>query len=292
MTEYLFPHLGRKGITTIEAPELLKILQKIESQGKHETTHRLKGYASRVFQYGIITGRCSRNPANDLTGILKPRKVKHHAAITEPAQVGRLMVDIDEYTGTYLVKTAIKCSAYWFCRPNEVRKTLWSEIDFDARLITVPGERMKMRNDHLIPLSRQSVELLRSLEPISGRSQYIFPSIRGASRPMSENTVNNALRTMGYDGNTMTGHGFRAMARTLLAEELGIDEAWIEHQLAHTVKDANGQAYNRTRFLNHRIKMMQQWSDYLDDLYYKTNNGIKIVRAYAQCEFIEPTIIE
>ncbi|ANG62585.1 integrase [Marinobacterium aestuarii] len=282
MTEYLFPYVGRKPIAKLEAPELLNAIQKIEKRGKLETAHRVKGYASKVFQYGIITGRCTRNPANDLTGLLKPRNVKHHAAITEPAQVGQLLVDIDLYSGTYVVKAALKCASLWFCRPGEVRRTLWSEIDFDAKVIVMPGERMKMRNDHLIPLSRQSMDTLESLKGITGRSKYVFPSLRGNSACISENTLNQALRRIGYDKSTMTSHGFRAMARTLLVEELGIDEAWVEHQLAHSVKDANGRAYNRTKFLNHRVKMMQQWADYLDDLEYKARNGLPIVRNFAQ----------
>jgi integrase len=266
MEKYLFPVIGSRPIESIEAPELLALIRKIEEKQLIETAHRIRSYASQVFKYAIATGRASRDPAGDLLGTLKAKQTKHYAAITDPQGVGRLMLAISEFEGTPVVKAALQCSALWLCRPGELRQTEWDEVDFDNRLIIIPAERMKMRNDHLIPLSDQSLEILRELEPLTRRSCYVFPSARGASRPLSENAVRVALRGMGYDNDTMTAHGFRAMGRTLLDEQLGYRMEWIEQQLAHEVRDANGRAYNRTQYLEQRREMMQRWADYLDQL--------------------------
>ncbi|SEG49343.1 tyrosine-type recombinase/integrase [Marinobacterium lutimaris] len=266
MEKYLFPVIGSRPIDSIEAPELLTLIRKIEAKEHYETAHRVRSYASKVFKYAIATGRASRDPAGDLVGTLKPKQTKHYAAITTPQEFGRLLLAIDNYQGTPAVIAALKCSALWFCRPGELRQTEWAEVDFDNQMIVIPGDRMKMRNDHIIPLSRQSIEILRELEPLTRRSKYVFPGVRGASRPLSENGVRTALLNMGYDNNTHTAHGFRATARTLLDEVLGYRFEWIEQQLAHEVRDTNGRAYNRTQHLEQRREMMQRWADYLDQL--------------------------
>lgn len=263
----LYPVLGNRPIAAITAPELLAALKRIEGRGAFDIAHRAKQTAGQVFRYAVATGRAERDPSADLKGALKPkRQKKHHAAITDPAEVGRLLLAMDGFQGTPTVKTALLLSPLLFQRPGEIRGMEWSEINWDAEQWEIPAEKMKMRLPHIVPLSTQALGLLRALEPLTGRGRYVFPSARGASRCLSENGVRTALRTMGYGNDTMTPHGFRALARTLLDEQLGYRVDWIEHQLAHAVRDANGRAYNRTSHLKDRAVMMQGWADYLDAL--------------------------
>jgi integrase len=262
--EWFSGSIGKRPISEITALELLPVLRKIEDRGHVETAHRVKQVAGQVFRYGVVTGRCERDPCTDLKDALRPAKKSHFAAITDPKELGRLLVSIDEYHGTPAVLAALKCSALWFCRPGELRQVRWDQINWDEKRIEIIAE--KTHQPHIIPLARQSLEILESLQPITGRSQYVFPSARGASRPMSDGAVRIALRGMGYDRETHTAHGFRATARTLLDEVLNYRIEWIEQQLAHEVKDANGRSYNRTQHLEQRRKMMQHWADYLDQL--------------------------
>lgn len=262
----LFPKLGRQAITAINAPVLLEALRSIESRGAIETAHRAKNVAGQVFRYAIVSGRAERDPSADLRGALSTAKTKHFAAITTPKEAGQLMVAIDNYQGTAVVCAALKLSPLFFCRPGELRTLEWTDLNWEEKRIEIPTERMKIKEPHIIPLSTHALTILNELHLLTGRHRYVFPSARGASRPLSENGVRVALRTMGYDNTQMTAHGFRAMARTLLDEVLGFRIDWIEHQLAHAVKDANGRAYNRTKHLPQRAEMMQRWSDYLDEL--------------------------
>jgi integrase len=262
----LFPSLGNRPVASITAPELLSALRKIEGRGAIETAHRAKQTAGQIFRYAIVTGRAERDPSGDLKNALKNPKKKHLAAITDPAEVGRLMLSIDGFRGTPAVRAALRLSPLLFQRPGEIRHMEWTEIDWEAKRWEIPAVKMKMRQPHIVPLSQQALEVLRELHPLTGRGKYVFPSARGASRCLSENGVRTALRTMGYDNDTMTPHGFRAMARTLLDEVLEFRVDWIEHQLAHAVRDPNGRAYNRTAHLEGRAKMMQEWADYLDTL--------------------------
>ncbi|MDO8860997.1 integrase arm-type DNA-binding domain-containing protein [Haliea sp. E1-2-M8] len=262
----LFPHLGNRPISNITALDLLAVLRRIEGRGAIDIAHRAKQAAGLIFRYAVVTGRAERDPSGDLKGALKSKNKKHHAAITEPAEVGRLLVAMDSFQGTLTVKTAVRLSALLFQRPGEIRAMEWAEINWDAEQWELPAEKMKMRLPHIVPLSRQALEILRDVQRLTGRGRYVFPSARGASRCMSDNTVRVALRTLGYTSEQMTAHGFRAMARTLLDEVLGYRVDWIEHQLAHAVRDPNGRAYNRTSHLEGRKGMMQGWADYLDDL--------------------------
>tara|TARA_R110002110_G_scaffold110071_5_gene274521 strand:+ start:5755 stop:6984 length:1230 start_codon:yes stop_codon:yes gene_type:complete len=262
----LFPHLGNRPIAGITAPELLAVLRRIEARGANDIAHRAKQTAGQVFRYAVATGRAERDPSGDLKGALKPKRTKHHAAIIDPPGVGRLMVAIEGFQGGPVVKAALQLSILLFQRPGEIRAMEWAEIDWDAERWELPANKMKMRQPHIVPLCGQALEILRELHRLTGRGRYVFPSARGGSRQLSENGVRTALRTMGYDNDTMTPHGFRAMARTLLDEVLGYRVDWIEHQLAHAVKDANGRAYNRTSHLEGRAAMMQGWADYLDNL--------------------------
>jgi len=264
MERDLFPALGSRPVNDITPAELLQVLRKIEARGTIETAHRVKQTASAVFRYGVATSRCERDPSADLKGALATHKTKHLAAITDPAEAGRLMLAIEGYTGTPVVKAALQCSALWFCRPGEVRHLEWAQVNWEESRLEFAAEKTGL--DHIVPLSRQSIEILRELEPITSRSRYVFPSARGASRPLSENGVRAALRTLGFTNDQMTPHGFRAMARTLLDEVLGYPPHIIEQQLAHAVQDAMGRAYNRTQHLEQRRKMMQHWADYLDQL--------------------------
>lgn len=262
----LFPHLGARPITAITAMELLAVLRNVEGRGAIDIAHRARQVAGRVFRYAVATGRAERDPTGDLRDALKPRHTRHRAAITEATEVGHLLVAIDGFQGTPVVKAALQLSALLFQRPGEIRAMEWSEINWEAQRWELPAARMKMEQPHIVPLSRQAQDILRELQRLTGRGRFVFPSARGGSRSLSENGVRTALRTMGYDNDTMTPHGFRAMARTLLDEVLGYRVDWIEHQLAHAVRDANGRAYNRTAHLEGRAEMMQGWADYLDKL--------------------------
>lgn len=268
-----FPWIGATPIAEVTAPKLLEALRKVEARGAIETAHRVRQACGQVFRYGIATGRCERDPAADLRDALQPVIVKHHAAITEPRKVGELLRAFDDYQGLPTTRAALKLAPLVFLRPGELRQAEWAEFDLDAAVWTVPAARMKRTKQqkasgapHLVPLSRQAVAVLRELEPLTGRGRYVFPSPRGGSRPMSDNAVLSALRRMGFAKDEMSGHGFRAMARTLMAERLGVPESVVEAQLAHAVRDSLGRAYNRTEFVDQRRSMMQQWADYLDTL--------------------------
>jgi integrase len=269
----LYPVLGTRPIAQITAPELLAALRRIESRGANDIAHRAKQTSGLIFRYAVATGRAERDPSRDITGALKSRTKKHYAAITDPAGVGRLLVAIDSFQGTAVVKAALRLSPLLFQRPGEIRHMEWAEVDLEAATWSIPGSKMKMGQDHFVPLSGQAVALIQEIQHLTGRGKYVFPSARGASRPLSENGVRTALRTIGYDNDTMTPHGFRAMARTMLDEQLGMRPDIIEHQLAHAVKDANGRAYNRTSHLKSRVLMMQKWADYLDSLRAEAGNG-------------------
>lgn len=262
----LFPWLGSRPISNVTPPELLAALRKIEARGAIETARRAKQTTGKVFRFAIATGRATRDPTRDLEGALGNPIKTHRAAITDPKDVARLMVAIDSYKGTPQVCAALRLSALLFQRPGEIRAMQWCEIDWERKLWLIPAEKMKMRQDHIVPLSSQALEVLEGLEPLTGKGKYVFPSARGASRCLSDNAVRTALRTLGFDNETMTPHGFRAMARTLLDEVLDYRVDWIEHQFAHAVRDANGRAYNRTAHILGRKAMMQGWADYLGGL--------------------------
>ena len=261
---YVFPWHGKQSVGSVSAPELLASLRRIEERGAVETSHRVRQIASQVFRYAIVTGRAERDPAADLRGALPPVKQKHLAAITDPASVVELLRAIDGYAGSLVTRCALRLSPLVFVRPGELRTAEWSEFDLAKADWNIPAEKMKMRQPHLVPLAAQAVALLRELYPLTSRSRYVFPSVRSGHRPMSNNTILAALRTMGFSPDQMTGHGFRAMARTILDEVLGIRPDIIEHQLAHRVKDPLSRAYNRTKHLPERRLMMQSWADYLE----------------------------
>jgi integrase len=269
----VFPWLGGQTISEIKAPQLLQAMRRIESRGAIETAHRALQACGQVFRYAIATGRAERDPTPDLRGALRPVLVQHMAAITDPQRVGELLRAIGDYKGMPITRAALQLAPLVFVRPGELRKAEWSEFDLDARQWRIPAARMKRTKQeklsgtaHVVPLSRQAAAVLTGLRPLTGHGRFVFPSPRTGERPMSDNGVLSALRRMGFPKDEMTGHGFRAMARTLLAEQLGVDEAVIEAQLAHAVKDALGRAYNRTEFLEQRRRMLQAWADYLDKL--------------------------
>jgi len=262
----VFPLIGLRPIKNIKAPELLAVLRRVESRDALELAHRIRNLCDQIFRYAVATGRTERNPAADLKGALIPVKEKHRAAITDPKRVGELLRAIDSYQGTFVVQCALKLAPLVFVRPGELRHAEWSEINLENAEWNIPASKMKMKEAHLVPLSRQALEILRKLHTLTGTGRYVFPSERSSQRPMSENAILVALRIMGYPKEEMSGHGFRAMARTILDEVLQIRPDFIEHQLAHAVRDPNGRAYNRTAHLNERRKMMQKWADYLDDI--------------------------
>jgi len=256
--------LAEMPVTDITAPILLVALRKLEKRGVIETAHRARSHAGRIFRYAIATGRAERNPAQDLIGALEQPQVRHFASITEPAQIGALLRAMWAYQGSPVTQAALRLAPMTFVRPGELRKALWQDIDLDVgewRYVT-----SKTKTPHVVPLSKQAVAVLRNLHPYSRRSEFVFPGVRSAQKPMSENTLNAALRNLGFDSDTMVGHGFRAMARTVLDEVLGFRPDYIEHQLAHSVRDPLGRAYNRATHLPERRKMMQAWSDYLERL--------------------------
>ncbi len=267
----VFPWLGSKPVASITAPEVLTVLRRIESRGALETARRARGNIGQVIRYAIATGRAERDPCPDLRGALSTPNRQHFAAITDPREVGELLRAIDGYSGTHTVRAALKLAPLLFCRPGELRQMRWDEINLDASewRYTVS----KTKTPHLVPLARQAVQVLRDLHPLTGQAQYVFPSPRTSERSMSENAVLSALRRMDIPKEKMSGHGFRAMARTILAEQLHVKPEIIEHQLAHKVPDLLGEAYNRTKFLKERREMMQQWADYLDEL----RNGAQII---------------
>ena len=262
----IFPYLGSKPITDIKAIELLTALRRIEARNAIETAHRALQICGQVFRYAIATGRTERDITPDLRGSLMQAKAGHFSAVTEPKQAAELLRVIDGYTGTFIVKSALQLAPLVFVRPGELRQAEWTHIDLDAKewryLVT------KTQTLHIVPLSKQAVEILSNLHPLTGSGRFVFPSARtpNGSRAMSDVALLAALRRMGVSKDEMTVHGFRALARTVLDEVLGFRPDFIEHQLAHAVRDPNGRAYNRTAHLPERHKMMQAWADYLDGL--------------------------
>lgn len=263
----VFPFIGHMPISTIKPRDVLdRAVRKIETRGSIDTAHRAKQICGQIFRYAVAIGLAERDVTTDLRGALSAIPESHFAAITEPKQAGELMRSIFDYTGHPCTVASLKLSPLVFVRPGELRTAEWAEIDLDAAEWRIPASKMKMKVDHLVPLSTQSVELLRSVQPITGHGRYVFPSLRTGERPMSENTINAALRGMGYSKEVHTAHGFRALARTIMDEVMGERVDLIEHQLAHAVKDPNGRAYNRTAHLPARRVMMQNWANYLDKL--------------------------
>ncbi|KVF66947.1 integrase [Burkholderia cepacia] len=268
-----FPWIGGKPIAELAPPDVLDVLRRVEKRGALETAHRLHANVGQVCRYAVATGRAARDVTADLRGALPPVQQEHMAAITDPKQVAELLRAIDGYQGTLPVSCALRLAPLLFQRPGELRAAEWAEFDLDAGTWEIPSDRMKRTKQgkaaggaHIVPLPTQAVAILRELQLLTGNGRLLFPSVRTKDRPMSDNTVNAALRRLGYDGDTMTGHGFRAMARTILDEVLGVPAPIIEAQLAHTVKDPLGRAYNRTAHLQQRREMMQKWANYLDRL--------------------------
>ncbi|MEE9913540.1 MAG: integrase arm-type DNA-binding domain-containing protein [Deltaproteobacteria bacterium] len=261
----VFPHLGKSPIAQIKAPELLGVLRRLEARGITHTAHIIRGICGQIFRYAVATGRAERDPSADLRGALPPVKTINRAAITDPVKVGELLRAIDSYRGSFIVQSALKFAPLTFVRPGELRHAEWSEIDFEKTEWNIPANKMKMKQPHLVPLSKQAIEILTEIKKLTGEGQYVFPG-RTSARPMSDNAILAALRNMGYEKSEMSGHGFRAMARTILDEVLQVRPDLIEHQLAHAVKDPLGRAYNRTQHLSERRRMMQTWADYLDGL--------------------------
>jgi integrase len=268
----VFPWIGTRPVKAITAPELLAVLRRVESRGANETAHRALQVCGRIFRFAVATGRAERDPSRDLSGALAPTKEKHLASITDPEGVGSLLRAIDAYSGSWITRCALRLSPLVFVRPGELRAAQWSEFDFEKAEWRIPATRMKMRVQHVVPLSTQAIAVLRDLQPLTGRFAFAFPGVRSRFRPMSENTITAALRRMAYSGQDMTGHGFRSMASTLLNEQ-GWNRDAIERQLSHGERDAVRAAYNYAQHLPERRKMMQAWADYLDQLKAQTPEG-------------------
>jgi integrase len=270
----VFPFVGSRRAAELKASDFLQVARRMEARDAFESAHRIMQNCGQVMRYAVATDRAERNPVADLRGALIPPPEKNHAAVVDPVQLGGLLRALHAYHGTPPVQAALKLAPMVFVRPGELRQAEWAEVDLDAGLWSIPAARMKMRQAHIVPLARQAVEVLRELHAWTGQGKYIFPGGRSDKRPMSEVAVLAALRVMGFDKDTVTGHGFRATARTLLDEVLCFRPDIIEHQLAHAVKDPNGRAYNRTTHLAERTRMMQEWADYLDRL--RTGNVVPL----------------
>ena len=262
---YIFPGIGAKHIAKLDTPDILAVVTPLGQKGLHETSRRLLQIINQVFRYAIATGRAKHNIAADLRGALRPRRVTHRAAIVEPSKVGQLLRDIDAYEGYFPLVCALKLAPLVFTRPTELRAARWSEFDLDEKEWRIPADRMKQRRQHIVPLSTQAVRILEDLHDATGDGTYLFPSIRTATRPISDATLLNALRRMGYQKQEMSVHGFRSIASTLL-NELGYNRDWIERQLAHGEDNDVRAAYNHAEYLPERRRMMQEWADYLDKL--------------------------
>jgi integrase len=268
----VFPWIGARPVREVTAPELLAVLRRIEERGALDTAHRAHQNCGQVFRYAVATGRAERDPSADLRGALPPVNDKHHASITDPKAIGALLRAMEGYQGSFVVLCALRLAPLVFVRPGEMRGAEWAEIDFEKAEWRIPASKMKMREQHIVPLSVQALAILRELHPLTGAGRYLFPSERTGERPMSENTVNAALRRLGYSKDEMTGHGFRSMASTLLNEQ-GWHRDAIERQLAHAERNAVRAAYNYAEHLPERRRMMQAWADYLDGL----KNGAEII---------------
>jgi integrase len=265
LEQNVFPHIGNRPIKKIKAHELLSVLRRIEARGILHSAHNIRGICGQIFRYAVATGRAESDPAAALRGALPPAKTVNRAALTDPSRVGDLLRAIYSYRGSFVVQSALKFAPLVFVRPGELRKAEWTEVDFEKEEWNIPPEKMKMRQPHLVPLSKQAIKILAELKKLTGNGKYVFPG-RTSQRPMSDNAILAALRYLGFEKTEMTGHGFRAMARTLLDEVLQVRPDLIEHQLAHAVRDPLGRAYNRTQHLVERRRMMQTWADYLDGL--------------------------
>ena len=274
MDKDLFPSIGRMPLPSITAPILLDALRRVEKRGAHETAHTLRQTAGQVFRYGVQTGRCECSPVPDLHGALRPLVVKHMAAVLDPVKAGELLRAIDGYQGQPITRAALQLSALLFQRPGNIRAMQWSWVDFERAMLTIPARAMKRTvhgkangRPHLVPLAPQAIAILRELQPLSGHREFVFPGLRTSQRPMSDNTLNAALRRLGYSTEDMSAHGFRAMARTLMVENLpGISADVLEAQLAHGKSGPLGMAYDRAEFMQQRVQMMRTWADYLDRL--------------------------
>lgn len=274
MVKDLFPHIGRMPLPDVTPPILLGVLRKVEKRGANETAHTLRQIAGQVFRYGIQTGRCEANPVPDLHGALEPVVVKHMAAVLEPQKAGELLRAVEGYHGQPTTKAALQLSALLFQRPGNIRAMEWTWVDLAGGMLTIPSQSMKRTKvhklngrPHFVPLAQQAVEILQELQPLTGRGKYVFPSLLTGERPMSENTVNTALRRLGFTGEEMTAHGFRAMARTLMIERLpGIHADVIEAQLAHGKSGPLGSAYDRADYMEQRRQLMSTWANYLDQI--------------------------
>lgn len=264
---YIYPRIGDRPITSIVAADLIAVIELIEKRGALDIARRAHNIMGRIFRYAVGRSLATRDPSRDieLGDILPPADVQHHASVIEPKAVGGLLRAIDGFTGSLTTRCALRLAALVFVRPGELRHAEWTEFDFEKAEWRIPAVKMKMREQHIVPLSAQAVSILKEIQPVTGRGRYVFPSERGDGRPMSENTVNAALRRMGYAKEEMTGHGFRSTASTLL-HELGLPHAVIERQLAHGERNKVSAAYNFAEHLPERRKMMQQWADYLDKL--------------------------
>lgn len=267
---YIFPWLGSRPIAKITAPDLLSCLRRIESRGALETAHRALQVCGRVFRYAVATGRAVHDPSGALRGALPPAGENHHASFTDPGKIGELLRAIDSYDGSIVVRGALRLAPIVFVRPGELRAAEWSEIDFAANEWRIKAERMKMRVQHIVPLSRQAIEILSDLQPLTGPGRFVFPSARTHNRPLSDNALLAALRRMGFEQGVVSVHGFRSTASTILNEQ-GWHRDAIERQLAHGERDAVRAAYNYAEHLPERRKMMQAWADHLDDLRAKTS---------------------
>lgn len=265
LEKYIFPVIGKEHIARMEPQDILKVVLPIEKKGQNETARRLLQIIGQIYRYAVITGRAKRNPVTDLHGAIRPRSVTHRAAITEPKKVAQLLRNIDGYEGYFPIVCALKLGPLVFVRPTELRAAEWTEFDFETNEWRIPATRMKMKQMHIVPLSRQAVRILKELQEFSGSGKLPFPSIRTATRPLSDATVLNAIRRMGYTKDEMSTHGFRSLASTLL-NELGYNRDWIERQLAHGERNDVRAAYNYAEYLPQRTKMMQEWADYLDKL--------------------------
>ncbi|TWI65156.1 phage integrase family protein [Pseudoduganella lurida] len=267
----VFPAIGSLPISALRPRDILGAIARIEARGAHDSARRVLGYCGQIFEYAMLIEAVQIDITVGLHRALEEPQQRHYAAITEPEKVGALLRSIDAYDGHPFVRAALKLAPMVFVRPGELRTAEWCEIDLYSATWSIPAVKMKMGSDHIVPLAQQAVDVLRDLQAISGSGRFCFPSIRTGQRPMSDNTVNAALRSMGYSKEVMTGHGFRALARTIMDEVLGERVDLIEHQLAHQVKDVNGRAYNRTAHLPARREMMKRWADYLENLRLSTS---------------------
>ena len=277
LESHVFPLIGSLPIDQVDAPQIRRVLLRLEALDKLHTGHRVKNIIGEVMRYAVAMGLILHNPVPDLAGVLPPTKEKHRASITNPKEIGGLLRAIDEYTGSPVTRCALRLAAITFVRPGELRHAEWAEIDYEAKEWRIPAEKMKMKRPHVVPLSRQALEVLKDVELVTGHGKYVFPSERSSTRPMSNNTVNAALRRMGFTKEEMTGHGFRSMASTNL-NELGFHPDHIERQLAHVEANRVRAAYNYAEHLPERKKMMQAWADYLDAL----KDGGKVIPLHAK----------